>query len=379
MLINGETGSRPNSVTIDLSALIHNLNQIRNLIDQGTKIMGVVKSDAYGHGLIPVSQILEKNRIDCLGVSYLYEAVELRRAGIKVPIVILCGIQTREESRQVVENELTPVLFDLDVAGILAQESERMGKKTPIHLKVDTGMGRLGIPHKEIGPFIQRIMPLKHLDIKAVMSHLSSADDCESDFTDVQISKFEETIQLARSMGLDLPLNNLANSAGIMGYKKAQFRMVRPGIMLYGGLTSPEFKSPVPLRPVMHFRGRVLQIRDLKEKTPVSYGRTYFTDGPCRIAILSAGYADGLPRSLSNRGKVLINDKKVPIIGTVCMNLTICDITGLEDISTGDEAVFLGSHGQNTITGDDIAGWAGTISYEIFCSIGGQNKKVYLL
>jgi alanine racemase len=379
MLINGESGSRPNSVTIDLSALIHNLNQVRNLIEQGTKIMGVVKSDAYGHGLIPVSQILEKNRIDCLGVSYLYEAVELRRAGIKVPIVILCGIQTREESRQVVENELTPVLFDLNVAGILAQESERLGKKTPIHLKVDTGMGRLGIPHKEIGPFLQRIMPLKHLDIKAVMSHLSSADDCESDFTDVQISKFEETIQLTRSMGLDLPLNNLANSAGIMGYKKAQFRMVRPGIMLYGGLTSPEFKSPVPLRPVMHFRGRVLQIRDLKGKTPVGYGRTYLTDGPCRIAILSAGYAEGLPRSLSNRGKVLINDKKVPIIGTVCMNLTICDITGLEDISTGDEAVFLGSHGQNTITGDDIAGWAGTISYEIFCSIGGQNKKVYLL
>lgn len=367
-----------NNVTIDLPALIHNFNQVRTVIDQNVKIMGVVKSDAYGHGLIPVSRILEKNGIDCLGVSYLYEALELRKAGIKVPIVILCGIQTRDESRQVVENALTPVLFDLSAAEILAEESVRLGRKTPIHLKIDTGMGRLGIPYKESGPFLRKIMTFKNLDIKALMSHLSSADDWKSDFTDVQISRFEETIRVARSMGLDLPFNNLANSAGIMAHKKSCFSMVRPGIMLYGGLTSPEFKSPVPLRPVMHFKGRILQIRDLKGQTPIGYGRTYHTDGPCRIAILSAGYAEGIPRSLSNRGSVLISDKKVPIIGTVCMNLTICDITALEDVSTGDEAVFLGSRGRNTITGDEMAGWAGTISYEIFCSIGGHNKKDYL-
>jgi len=368
----------PNNVTIDLSALVHNLNQIRNLIDQDTKIMGVVKSDAYGHGMLPISQTLEKNKIDCLGVAHLFEALELRNGGIKLPIVILCGIQTRDESRQVVENELTPVLFDMTVAEILAQESARLDKKTPIHLKVDTGMGRLGISHTEIGPFLQRIMAFKNLDIDALMSHLSSADECESDFTDVQIRQFEEAIQVGRSMGLDLPFNNLANSAGIMAHKKAHFSMVRPGIMLYGGLTSPEFKSPVPLKPAMHFKGRVLQIRDLQDQTPVSYGRTYYTEGPRRIAVLSAGYGDGIPRSMSNRGNVLIRNNKVPIVGTICMNLTICDITGLEDISTGDEAVFLGSQGQEIITGDDMAGWAGTISYEIFCSIGGRNKKDYL-
>ncbi|RLG28612.1 alanine racemase, partial [Methanosarcinales archaeon] len=343
-----------------------------------TKIMGIVKSDAYGHGLIPVSRILEKNRIDCLGVSYLHEALELRNAGIKVPVVVLCGIQTRDEARQVAEKGLTPVLFDLTVAETLAQEGARLGKKTQIHLKVDTGMGRLGIPYKDSAPFLQKIMAFKDLDVKALMSHLSSADDSESDFTDLQISRFEEAIQAARSTGLDLPFNNLANSAGIMAYKKAHFSMVRPGIMLYGGLTSPGLKSPVPLRPVMHFKGRVLQVRDLLGQTPVSYGRTYHTDGPSRITVLSAGYADGLPRSLSNRGHVLINDKRDPIIGAVCMNLTICDITGLDHISTGDEAVFLGSQGEKTITGDDMAGCAGTISYEIFCSIGGHNKKDYL-
>lgn len=210
------------------------------------------------------------------------------------------------------------------------------------------------------------------------MSHLSSADDCESDFTNVQIDKFEKAIRVAQSMGLDLPHNNLANSAGIMAYKNAHFNMVRPGIMLYGGLTSPGFKTPVPLKPVMHFKGRILQMRNLEAQVPVSYGRTYHTDGPRRIAILAAGYADGLPRSLSNRGSVLINNKKVPIIGTVCMNLTICDITDLKDISTGAEVVFLGTQGGETITGDDLAAWAGTISYEIFCSIGSHNKKDYL-
>lgn len=379
MATEDRTGFMPNNVTIDLSALIHNLNQVRGLVDQKTKIMGVVKSDAYGHGLVPVSQILEKNNIDCLGVSYLYEALALRKAGVKIPIVILCGIQSRDESRQVVENELTPVLFDPAVAEILDQEGGRLGKKTPVHLKVDTGMGRLGVPHEEIAPFLQKFMTFKNLDMQALMSHLSSADDCESSFTDTQISRFDEATRVALSMGLDLPFNNLANSAGIMAYKKAHFNMVRPGIMLYGGLTSPGFKSPVSLRPAMCFKGRVLQIRELKGRTPVSYGRTYYTDGPCRIAILSAGYADGLPRSLSNRGSALISTKKVPIIGTVCMNLTICDITGTEGISAGEEAVFLGSQGKKTITGDDMAQWAGTISYEIFCSIGGNKKKDYLL
>ena len=378
MVTEDRTDFMPNNVTIDLSALIHNLNLVRGLLDQKTKIMGVVKSDAYGHGLVPVSQILEKNGIDCFGVSFLYEGLALRKAGVKVPIVILCGINSREEARQVVRNNLTPVLFDPALAEILDRESGRLGTKTPIHVKVDTGMGRLGVPHDGIGPFLQNSMSLKNLEIQALMSHLSSADDCEPDFTDDQVSKFEEAIRVALSMGLDLPLNNLANSAGIMSHRKTHFKMVRPGIILYGGLTSPEYKSPVSLRPVMCFKGKVLQVRELGSRTPVSYGRTYHTNGPCRTAILSAGYADGLPRSLSNRGSVLIRAQRVPIIGTVCMNLTICDITGVEGVSAGDEAVFLGSQGKETITGDDMAQWAGTISYEVFCSIGGDKKKDYL-
>jgi alanine racemase len=367
-----------NSVTIDLSALAHNLQQVMVFTDRGSKIMGIVKSDAYGHGLLPVSRTLEKHGIDCLGVAYLHEARELRNGGVKVPIVILCGIQTRDESREVVEKDLTPVLFDLTVAETLAQESARLGKTTHIHLKVDTGMGRLGIAHTEVVPFVQRILALKGLELKALTSHLSSATEPTSDFTEIQVRHFKKAIDAGRSMGVDLSLNHLANSAGIMGHKNVHFEMVRPGILLYGGLPSPQFVSPISIRPAMHLKGKILQLRDLPDHTPVSYGRTYYTKGPSRVAVLSAGYGDGLPRSMSNLGKVLVKGKRSPIVGMICMNLTVCDITGREHVKLGDEAVFLGSQGTQTITGDDIARWAGTISYEVFCSIGQRNKKEYL-
>ncbi len=367
-----------NNVMIDLSALVHNLRQVRMLIGRDTKIMGIVKSDAYGHGLLPVSQTLEEQRIDSLAVAHLHEALKLREEGVRLPLVILCGIQTRDEADQAVEKDLTPVLFDHTSAEVLDQESARRGKTTHVHLKVDTGMGRLGIHSGELGPFIQRIMRLKNLDMEALISHLSSADESSHDFTDLQARRFEKAVELGRSLGLNLRLNSLANSAGIMSHKTTHLEMVRPGIMLYGGLPSPAFLSPVALRPVMHFKGRVLQTRDLPDQTPVSYGRTYYTEGPRRIAILSAGYAEGLPHSMSNAGKVLIRGKKAPIVGTICMNLTICDITGIKGVSSGDEVVFLGPQGDETITADDLAKWAGTISYEVLCSIGQQNTRKYL-
>ncbi len=368
----------PNSLTIDLSALEHNLNQVKRLLKRGTRIMGVVKSDAYGHGLLPVSRVLEKNGVDCLGVAHLYEALELRENGIRLPIVILCGIREGEEAREAVEKDLTPVLFDLGTAEALAKESAKMGKRTCVHLKVDTGMGRLGIPTSELASFIKTIKGYKGLHLEALASHLSSADDPGTGFTEVQIENFRRAIEAGRAMGLELPLNNLANSAGIMASKDTHFGMVRPGIMLYGGLPSPDFHSQLPLKPVMNFKGEVIQIRDLPDKTPVSYGRSYYTKGNQRIAVLSAGYGDGLPRSISNRGKVLLQGKKVDVVGTVCMNMIMCDATGFKDIIPGNEAVFLGAQGEESISGDDMARWAETISYEIFCSLGVGNRKEYV-
>jgi alanine racemase len=367
----------PNSVKIDLSALEHNLNQVKKLVNPKTQIMGIVKSDAYGHGLLPVSQVLERNGIDRLGVGYLQEALELRKSGVRLPLAVLCGIKAREEAKEVVDKDLTPALYDLATAEILAEEAARRGKRIHIQLKVDTGMGRLGIPHSKVEPFIKKIREYKELNLEALTSHLSSADETNSEFTKDQIKNFEKAIKMGRAMGLELPLNNLANSAGIMAHKDSHFGMVRPGIMLYGGLPSPGFRSPTPLKPVMNFTGRILQIKDLPDHSPVSYGRTYYTKGSQRIAVLSAGYGDGLPRSLSNRGKVLIGGKKVNVIGRICMNMTVTDITGLNEVVPGNEVVFFGSQGDEIITGDDVAEWGETISYEIFCSVGQGNTRQY--
>ena len=229
------------------------------------------------------------------------------------------------------------MLFDLAIVEALSEESAKRGKRVNVQLKVDTGMGRLGIPHLEVEPFIRDIMKYKELYLEGLSSHLSSADDPTSNFTEIQIENFKKAIEIGHGMGLELPLNNLANSAGLMAHKDSHFNVVRPGIMLYGGLPSPGFRSPVPLKPVMKFKGQIIQVRDLPVNTPVSYGRTYYTKGAQRIAILSAGYGDGLPRSMSNKGKVLVGGKKREVIGRVCMNMIMCDVTGAKDIMPGNE------------------------------------------
>ncbi len=367
----------PNKVIIDLPAIVHNLGQVRKLVGPGVKIMGVVKSDAYGHGLIPVSTVLVDNNIDCLGVAHVFEAIELRQAQFKLPIVVLCGVSTAEECQYVVEYDLRPVLFDYFTLELLAQQAQSAEHCISFFLKVDTGMGRLGIPYDKVEAFVKKAMAFKSLKLVGLISHLSSADEKDSKFSQLQIERFQQAIKAVNSMGINLELNSMANSAGIMKYKQSHFDMVRPGIMLYGGRPSPGFIPPVALRPAMEFRAKVLQVRKLPDKTPVSYGRTHYTEGERTVAILSAGYGNGIPRSVSNRGNVLIDEEMMPIVGRVCMNLTICDITQKGNIRPGQEVIFLGRQGSKTISGDNIAGWSDSISYEIFCSIGQQNRREY--
>jgi alanine racemase len=370
----------PNRVTIDLSALKHNLNQVKRLVGPDTKIMGIVKSEAYGHGLVRVAQVLEQEGVYSIGVAHLDEALELREQGIKLPIVLLCGIGSgMEEAREVAEKNLTAVVYDISAAELLDREASKRGKRINIHLKIDTGMGRLGVHYSEAGAFIKKIQGLSGLNLEGLMSHLSSADDPDREFTEQQIRNFKEAVNTARALGRELSLNNLANSAGIMAHRGSHFEMVRPGIMLYGGSPSPGFSPPLPLKPVMTFTGEVLQIRDLPDQTPVSYGRRYYTEGTRKMAVISAGYGDGLPRALSKRGKVLLGGKRADIRGTICMNMLICDVTGINNIRPGDEAVFLGAQGEGLITGDEIAGWVDTISYEIFISIGQGKSRNYVL
>jgi alanine racemase len=367
----------PNSVLIDLRALVYNLKQIRGLLRRGTRLAAVVKSDAYGHGLVPISRTLEKNGVDALAVAHLDEALELRDAGIRGDIILLSDLGTRESCEYVVEKGLTPVIYSLDTAERLNQAGRRRRKRIDVYLKVDTGMGRLGICHKDVAGAFDRFSGFDHLALIGLTSHLSTADDPDSDFVHAQRRRFERIVSMGRARELGLRWNNISNSAGTAVHQNLHFDMVRCGIMLYGGLPHPDFKSPVPLKPVMHFRARVLQLRVLEDRTPVSYGRTHYTEGDRQVAVISSGYGNGIPRRLSNRGVVLVEGKRVPIVGTICMNLTLCDVTDIPHVRVGDEVVMLGSQGTARITGDDMARWAETISYEVFCSIGQMNQKEY--
>lgn len=365
------------TMEIDLSALEHNLNQAKKIVTPETRIMAVVKSDAYGHGMVEISQKLEKLGVYSLGVAYTCEALELREKGIKLPITVLCGITSPQDAHVIVEKDLTPVVFNAESLELLADTAFKRGRIVNFQLKVDTGMGRLGVHYRHLRNILKKITEFKTLRLEGLMSHLSSADEQEKDFTKEQIGLFKNSIETAHSMGMDIKLNNIANSAGLMAHKYSHFDMVRPGIMLYGGLPSPDFRPPVILKPVMDLRARILQIRQLPIQTPVSYGRTYYTRGEEKIAVISIGYGDGLHRKMANTGKVIINGKKVDIVGTVCMNMIACNITGLPNVRPGDEAIILGSQGDETITGDDIARWVNTISYEIFCSLGQKNIRKY--
>ncbi len=370
-----------NFLKIDLGAIAHNLNQIKKILPKDTKIMGIVKSDAYGHGLLPVSRLLINKGIDMLGVSYLFEAYELIRNGINANIVTLCGIFNQEEAVLIVEKNIIPVIWDIEMVHILDKEAERKGKKAEIFIKLDTGMGRLGIKKEDLPQFIRRLSSFKSVKTKGLLSHLSSADSNDEEskrFTKKQIKIFKESIGICRQMGIDLSMNSIANSAGILKYNpESIFELVRPGIILYGAYPSPEFKTDLNLRHAMKFSGRILQIRDIPAGMPISYGRTYYTKEKKIIAIISAGYGNGIPRAISNKGYVLIRGEKAPIIGKVCMDLMVCDITGIKDVREGDEVVFMGRSGDEVISSSDIAKWANTIPYEILCSIGKINKREY--
>jgi len=368
----------PNRVTIDLSALQYNLSRVRELIGQGTRIMGIVKSDAYGHGLIPVAMELEKLHIDSLGLDYLSEAIRLRDEGIGTPVVILLGISTPQDAKKVLDYNLTPVIFDLDSARMLSEQGKKSGRPIKVYVKIDTGMGRLGIYFKEAEAFLKQLMNMKGIKVEGLFSHLSAADEQDPLFTHTQIKNFREAISTSQRLGLEVPMNTLANSAGIMRCRDARFDLVRPGIMLYGALPSPDFANPPPLRHLMTFCSSVVQVREVTHGTPISYGRTFYTDGAKKIAIISAGYSDGLSRSMSNKGQVLVHGQRARIIGRMCMNLTIADVTAIKDVKKGDRACFLGKRKGDMITADDMARWADTISYEVLCSIGRRNKREYV-
>ena len=372
-----------NRVEIDLSALQTNFKSIQEIVGSRIKIMAVVKSDAYGHGLIECGKALYNAGARTFGVAEVWEGLELRKAGLEGNIVVLLG-GSSESYIDVIEHKLTPVVFDVDYITGLSDEAARLKREVGVHLKVDVGMGRIGVMPDEVESYVSLINRLPGLTLIGLLSHFPLADEIGSlQLTHEQLSFFKNILADLKSKESGAIVSHIANSAGLIYFPKSHMDMVRPGISLYGCYPdgSPtRAKTAVPkleLRPVMSFKTRVIQVKEVGPGFGISYGHTFVTRRKSRIAVLPVGYADGYLRKLSNRAEVLINGKRAPVCGRVCMNASLVDVTDLPPVRTGDEVVLLGKQGDEEITADEMADWMETISYEVLCLFGSFNERVY--
>lgn len=367
---------RPTKAYIDLKALEHNYNELRSLLAPGTAMMAVVKANAYGHGAAEVAGTLESLGCELFGVAIIEEGAHLRRSGVKRPIVVLGGMFP-EQADGVLEYGLTPVVFDMDTARALNEAAKKRGATLGIHVKLDTGMGRLGVLPDVAASFVSGLMGLGNLRVEAILSHFAESEAEDAEFSKRQLKAFLKAIEEIKGLGLAPGLIDMANSAAMVGIEEARLNVVRPGIMLYGSYPSERLRGKIGLRPVMSLKTRVLLVKSVPEGFTISYGRRFVAKRPSRIATLPIGYADGLPRALGNTGEVLVRGKRAPIAGTVCMDLIMVDVTGIPGVKQGDEAVIIGSQDGETITAEEAAAKAGTISYEIFCRLSARVPRVY--
>lgn len=368
---------RPTRCLIDREALRWNFRQIRAKVGSRIKIVSMVKANGYGHGAALVAATLAEEGSDAFGVATLEEALELRRAGIRCPIIVLAGTYT-EELDQYIEKNLIPVVHDLALLKRMEATLRDLGTTLPVHLKIDTGMGRIGLLATEIDAWVADVKRLKALKVEGVFSHFSHAESVEGDYTKNQLRLFQRTINRLRSEGVVPPLVHLANSAATISLPLAYFNMVRPGLMLYGLYPSSAMTRQITLRPVLSWETRILQLKKLPPGASISYGQTFITRRHSLIATLPVGYADGYPRLLSNRGEVLVRGQRAAIVGRVCMDLTMIDVTDIGGIDEEDVVVLLGRQGESEISADELAARSNTISYEILTSIGARVPRIPL-
>ncbi len=353
---------------IDLNKLRSNLGYIKRKVGH-RKIIAVVKADAYGHGAIEISKALEKEGVSFFGVAYLSEAIDLRENGIKSPIVVFFDNDITDD---IIKYSLVPVINSIRSAKEISKLSKRFNKEIPVHINIDTGMGRMGIRHDTFNRDFEKIISLPGIRITGIMSHFSDADLSDHSVAINQLEIFRGALAFLKSKGITA-MAHMANSAAVINLPETYLDAVRPGILLYG-------VSPCPSdyeNSVMEAKSNIIDIRRLKKGTSVSYGRTYITQRNSLIGLIPGGYADGIMRTMSNRGCVLVRGRPAQIVGRVCMDLTMIDLTDLRDVRVGDEVVLMGAQGNSRITADDLAKWAGTISYEILTTLGNSGRRIY--
>jgi alanine racemase len=327
-----------------------------------------VKANGYGHGLVEVARALTDFGADYLGVGFLEEGIELRRNGVWIPILVMGGV-LGSQLRHFVENDLDITVSSLEIAHRIASESGTVGKRAKVHLKIDTGMERIGVRSEHAPKFVEEVCRMKELDVVGIYSHLATSGERDKSFARHQLAKFDGVLREIESRGIRIGLRHIANSGAILDLPESYYTMVRPGIVLYGVYPSRETSESIPLSPVLSLKSTVVYIKEVPADTGISYGRTYFTREKTRIATIPIGYGDGYNRRLSNRAQVLIRGKRYPVAGIVCMDQFMVDLGVDSDVHVGDEVVLIGNDGGDTVTAWDLAESIGTIPYEVFTGI----------
>ena len=362
---------------VDLNAIEENFKTIKTFLPPGVKVLCVVKADAYGHGAVEVARKLEGNGADYLGVATIDEGMELRESGITTPILIMSGIFPWDDVGLVFKSRLTPVVYDSATLDRIEEEGEHHDEALKIHVKIDTGMGRLGFSIDDIPYLAEHIKSTKSVQLEGLMSHFS-ASEVRNDYGLHQVDLFTKALRMVQDTGLNPEIVHMANSGAVTTYPDAYFSMVRVGINLYGSYPSKELREKMVLAPVMKFVSKISLLREFGEGQALSYGGTYTTKKNTKIAYVPVGYADGYPRALSNKGSVLIRDRRCSIVGRICMDWLLVDVTYLNGIEAGEEVVLLGRSDTQMITADEVAEISGTIPYEILCKISKRIMRVYV-
>lgn len=367
---------RPTVAEIDLSALRANYRALRTYTN-GAKIMAVVKADAYGHGAVTVARTLREEGCLHFGVATVEEARELRKAGLQERIYLLGGFFA-EQAEAIVAFDIVPALFDLSLIEPLDRAAERLGRRPFVtHLKIDTGATRLGILPAELPRAIELLRAASSIRLEGAFTLLANAGDPGSPVTDQQLAVFNDAVAQLRAAGFDLTVNHVANSAALVLRHDAHYNLMRPGLALYGLPPVHAVREQVNLRPVMTFKTRLMQIKRVSAGRGVSYGHTFVTPRESTIGVLAVGYADGYRRGLQHGGEVLIRGYRAPVVGAVCMDLTMVDLTDVPGARIGDEVILWGGAGEAMISVNDVARLAQTISYEMLCTVGRRVQRIY--
>ncbi|MDD3185932.1 MAG: alanine racemase [Anaerostipes sp.] len=363
---------------VDLSAIVHNIKEVMRVVGKDTKVMAVIKADGYGHGAVPIAQELDKIGIGGYAVAIMEEAIELREAGTKTPILIL-GFTAPAQYKTLIEHNVAMTMFSYEMAKELSDVAVSTGNEAKIHVKVDTGMNRIGFkPTQESLKKIKKISQLPMIQIEGIFTHFARADEKDKEAAYKQKKRYDDFVQQIEDEGIHIPVKHISNSAAIIDMDDCRKNMVRSGIITYGLYPSSDVsKNVLDLKPAMELKTHIVHIKEVDAGEGISYNGTYVTDKKTKIATIPVGYADGYPRSLSSKGRVIIRGQYAPIIGRVCMDQFMVDVTNIKDVNLMDQVILMGQDGDVCVSADEIATMIGTINYELVCDISKRVPRFY--